>query len=113
MGRARINALLNESEFWERPEPVTPCCALCGRLPKRGTTEHHLIPRCCHSNRWFKKRFDRSRMNQTVPLCRDCHSAIHRFIPNEKELGRDYHTLEKLLEHEQIRRFVGWVRKQK
>ena len=31
-------------------------CLLCQRTPKKGTTEHHLIPRACHSNKWFKKK---------------------------------------------------------
>ena len=88
-------------------------CELCLRVPKKGTTEHHLIPRCCHSNKWFKKRFSREQMFTTVSLCRECHSAIHRFVPREKDLGRHYNTLEKLMEHESINTFVHWVRKRK
>ena len=88
-------------------------CCLCGRATKRGTTEHHLIPRQCHSNKWFKKRFTRLEMQQTIPVCPDCHDAIHRFVPSHKELGRYYNTPEKLLEHDQLNTFVTWVRKQK
>lgn len=91
------------------PQP----CRLCGRVLRRGTTEHHLIPRTCHSNRWFKRRFTREQMRETIPVCRDCHGSIHRLIPSEKELGRDYHTVEALLAHEQLSKFVAWVRKQK
>lgn len=87
-------------------------CALCGRQPKRGTTEHHLIPRTCHSNKWFKKRFSRERMRETIDVCRDCHKAIHELIPNEKDLGRNYNTLGLLLEHSAIRRFVTWASRQ-
>jgi hypothetical protein len=88
-------------------------CDLCGRLTKRGTTEHHLIPRTCHTNKWFKKNFTRAQMRQTIALCRDCHGAIHDLAPDEKQLGRDYNTLEKLLEHPEIGKFVAWVKKQK
>jgi len=88
-------------------------CALCGRVTKRGNTEHHLIPRTCRSNKWFKKRFDRERMNQTIAVCRDCHRAIHRLIPDEKELGRYYNTVELLLDHPEMGKFVAWVRKRK
>ena len=88
-------------------------CQLCGRVTKRGTTEHHLIPRKCHSNKWFKREFTREQMRKTISVCKDCHSAIHRFVPNEKTLGRYYNTIETLLEHEQIGNFVQWVRKQK
>ncbi len=85
-------------------------CALCGRVTRRGTTEHHLIPRRCHRNKWFKKRFSRTRMQQTISVCHDCHRSIHRFVPREKDLGRYHNTVETLLEHEQIARFVAWVR---
>ena len=88
-------------------------CQLCGRVTRRGTTEHHLIPRTCHSNKWFKKQFTRIEMKRTVDVCQDCHAAIHDLIPNEKELGRDYNTLEKLQGHDRIAKFVAWIRKQK
>ncbi len=88
-------------------------CELCGRVTRRGTTEHHLIPRTCHSNKWFKKRYSREQMNETVSLCLDCHGSIHKFIPSEKELGRYYNTLEALREHEQLGRFVEWVRRRR
>ena len=88
-------------------------CSLCGRLVRRGTTEHHLIPRTCHSNKWFKKRFTRDEMQATVDLCRDCHHAVHDAVPTEKELGRDWNTVEKLLSHPTIGKFVTWVRKQR
>ncbi len=82
-------------------------------MPRRGTTEHHLIPRTLHGNRWFKKRHTKEQMQQTIPVCRDCHLAIHRFIPSEKELGRYYASVEALMAHPQLERFVAWVRKQK
>jgi len=88
-------------------------CQLCGRSLKRGTTEHHLIPRTCHKNRWFQKNFTRERMSQTIDACRDCHGAIHRLIPREKELGRSYNTIVTLLGHPEISKFVDWVRRQK
>lgn len=88
-------------------------CELCGRQTKRGTTEHHLIPRTCHSNKWFKKRHTREQMQRTVSLCRDCHRAVHELIPDEKELGRHYYTLELLRHHPAIAKFVAWVRRQK
>ena len=86
-------------------------CELCGCLPKQGTTEHHLIPRTCHSNKWFKKNFSRELMRQTISVCKDCHSAIHKFVPREKDLGKHYHTIETLLAHEDIGRYVQWARK--
>ncbi|MEM7478883.1 MAG: hypothetical protein AAF483_28185 [Planctomycetota bacterium] len=88
-------------------------CELCGRVTKKGTTEHHLIPRTCHKNKWFQKNFTREQMAQTVSLCRECHNAIHKFVPKEKALGRYYYTLDLLRSHPQIAGFIEWVRKQK
>lgn len=93
----------------KHPKP----CRLCGRVLRRGTTEHHLIPRTCHSNKWFNRRFTRDQMRETIPVCRDCHRSIHDLIPSEKELGRDYNTVEALLAHAELGKFVAWVRKQK
>ena len=88
-------------------------CRLCGRITKGGTTEHHLIPRTCHKNKWFKKNFSRERMAETISLCRDCHRELHKQVPREKELGRYFNTVESLLAHEEIGKFVAWVSKQK
>jgi len=88
-------------------------CQLCQRTVKKGTTEHHLIPRRCHRNRWFQKNFTREQMRTTISVCGDCHNAIHRFVPREKELGRYHNTIETLLEHPEIGKFVVWVSKRK
>jgi hypothetical protein len=66
-----------------------------------------------HSNKWFRKRFTRQQMQQTISVCRDCHRSLHRFIPSEKELGRHYHTIDAILAHEQFRRYLDWVRRQR
>ncbi len=91
------------------PQP----CQLCQRETKRGTTKHHLIPRTCHKNKWFQKNFTRDQMRVTVELCRDCHTAVHKYVPKEKDLGRNYYTLEKLLAHPEIAKYVEWVKKQR
>jgi hypothetical protein len=88
-------------------------CQLCGRATKGGTTEHHLIPRTLHSNKWFKKRYSREQMQSTIDVCRDCHRAIHRLIPDEKELGRHFNTLPALRAHERVAKYIVWVRRQK
>jgi hypothetical protein len=88
-------------------------CSLCGRLMKRGSSRHHLIPRTCHRRNWFRKRFSKEEMQTTVAVCGDCHGAIHDLIPDERELGRSYYTLELLQAHPAMEKFLGWVRKQK
>ncbi len=82
------------------------CCELCRRA--RVLTFHHLIPRTLHRTKWFRKNFTRERMQAGIDICADCHSAIHGFI-SEKALGRDYNTIERLLEHPQLAEFVAWV----
>ncbi len=52
-------------------------------------------------------------MRVTVELCRDCHTAGHKDVPKEKDLGRNYYTLEKLLAHPEISKYVEWVKKQR
>lgn len=74
-------------------------CPLCGRelIDGPSVNEHHLIPRS-HRGR------------QTVRMHRICHGKIHAVF-SERELAQYYHTIERLLENEDIRKFVQWVRK--
>lgn len=39
-----------------------------------------------------------------------CHQKIHATFP-EKELYDFYHTVERLTEHEQMKKFIKWVSK--
>lgn len=83
-------------------------CTFCKR--EMELTFHHLIPRTCHKNKWFKDNFTFEDMKtRGVLLCKDCHITVHQTIPNEKELGRYYNTIETLLEQQDIKRFVNWV----
>lgn len=84
-------------------------CQLCER-EVGDTTRHHLIPRTLHSNKWFKKRFAREDMHETVDLCRDCHRQIHTFY-TPKELGRSYNSLEKLVAEQKLQTFITWLRR--
>lgn len=84
-------------------------CALCGS--DRLITFHHLIPRSCHGNKWFRKRFARQDMRERgIAICRRCHSFIHKKF-SEKELGRELNTLDKLLADETVQTFVAWARR--
>lgn len=87
-------------------------CELCGRV--QPLTEHHLIPRAVHRKTYFQKLFTKVEMTeQRISICRKCHKGIHRIIPDEKELARNYYTKELLLADERIRRHVDWVAKQR
>lgn len=74
--------------------------------------EHHLIPRKCHKKKWFRKMFSIQEMKTRIAmLCKSCHKEIHTLIPNEVEMGKRYNTLEKLMEHPLVRKYVLWKRK--
>jgi hypothetical protein len=74
-------------------------CELCGRQLVTGPTidEHHLIPK-----------LKGGRHGPKVTLHKICHRFIHATF-TEAELARVYNTIDRLLEHEAIQRFVGWV----
>lgn len=74
-------------------------CPLCGRelLDGPSVNEHHLVPRS-HRGR------EKARVH------RICHNKIHSVF-SEKDLARYYHTWERILENEEMRRFVEWVRR--
>lgn len=92
-------------------------CALCGRvIPAGKLTRHHLVPRSRTRKTKRRRRGEERRAavkqdRVTVWLCRPCHGTIHATL-SEKQLERDYPTLEALQAHPQIARFVEWVRKQ-
>ena len=87
---------------------VPATCELCGR-PVRHLTRHHLIPRTRHANRRNKRDFDRADVHRRIAwLCRPCHDHVHNVL-GEKELEREYNTLEALRGHPDVARFVDWI----
>jgi 5-methylcytosine-specific restriction endonuclease McrA len=90
----------------------TGSCDLCQRPNLTGLSFHHLIPKALHSTAWFEKRYDKAYMgSHGLNICRECHHAIHEFIPKEKDLGREYNTKELLLAHPMIAIHVKWIAK--
>jgi len=86
------------------------CCVLCERdMP---LTLHHLIPREVHD--WYRKREGKSKdeLHSGIMICRDCHSAVHKFEDN-KTLAAEYSTLEKLLAHPKVQQWIPYIRKQR
>lgn len=72
-------------------------CPLCRRpVPPSERSRHHLVPKT------FKGR-------ETVILHRICHRKIHSVL-TEREILRDYATIDALRAHPDIARFVDWVR---
>lgn len=86
-------------------------CELCNRVKSRSF--HHLIPRTCHRNKWFKKRYTKMEMaTRGLMLCSRCHRYVHE-CHSEKELGKNYNTKELLMADEKIFKFIKWVVKKK
>jgi len=75
-------------------------CVICKRvLGDVNISKHHLIPK----SRGGKK-------SELITIHNICHQKIHSIF-TEKELKRNYNTVEKLLAHESIIKFVKWVEK--
>jgi hypothetical protein len=75
-------------------------------------TRHHVIPVACHSNRWFKRRYSRQQMAASLGICRRCHGGLHQLFPDEKQLGLQFNSKERLLAHEGVQKMIAWVRRQ-
>ncbi|RWZ87245.1 MAG: hypothetical protein EO766_12020 [Hydrotalea sp. AMD] len=72
-------------------------CQICGRLLGNvRISEHHLIPK------EFKG-------TQTILIHDICHNKIHATFDN-KSLVHTYHTVERIVEHEEIQKFINWVK---
>ena len=99
MGRAKRNTNRMPDWFIHRPDGP-PTCEIC-RHPydRRELTRHHLVPRCKGGT-------------ETVLTCPPCHKTIHATF-TEKELERDFPTVEALVESEELRTWVRWIRKRK
>jgi hypothetical protein len=74
-----------------------PTCPLCER-PNDRPSDHHLVPRSRGGT-------------ETKTLCGDCHRAIHAVFTN-KELEKDYNTVEALLSHEELARMIRHIARQ-
>lgn len=86
---------------------MTGRCALCER--EEVLTRHHLIPRTRHHNKRNKRKFDRAVVHRTVGLCPPCHRQVHALF-TEKQLEREYSTVESLREHPAMEEFLAWIR---
>ncbi|KAI9847278.1 MAG: hypothetical protein M1837_002864 [Sclerophora amabilis] len=82
-------------------------CEICFRdwIP---LTYHHLIPRAVHAKVLKRGWHERWQLNAVAWLCRACHSFVHGIAGNE-ELARQWWTVEKLRERDDVKRWAEWV----
>ncbi len=75
-------------------------CPICQReLGTKNISKHHLTPKSKGGT-----------FGETAMLHNICHQKIHSLF-TEKELARDLNSIEKLLEKEEMQKFVKWVAK--
>lgn len=107
----------------KRVDPIPPhvwaprerqtACALCEREGAK-LTEHHLIPKAVHRKQRYRRMYDAEEMRtRKLLVCRACHNAIHRCIPDEKELAARYPTKEALLGNACLRKQVAYLSRQR
>lgn len=73
-------------------------CPLCRRPLANPCNKHHLLP--------LSKG---GKNTPTILLHKVCHDKIHTVF-TEMELKRHYNTIEKLQHHEEMAKFIKWVR---
>lgn len=84
-------------------------CEICLRswIP---LTYHHLIPKDVHAKALKRGWHHEDQLQNVAWICRACHSFVHRAASNE-ELAKEWFTVERLLEREDVRAFATWVGK--
>jgi hypothetical protein len=78
-------------------------CELCDREVER-LSVHHLVPK------QYSKRKN-TEIGPTAEICSACHRQIHALFDN-KRLGEELNSIEKLRNEPQMQKFLAWVRKQ-
>ncbi len=80
-------------------------CPLCDRPYGGEMQDHHLKPKM------FKSRTKEVHEDENFALLHKmCHQKIHATF-SEKELLDYYNTVDRLLENEEIQKFVKWISK--
>ena len=96
-GRIKRKQALRAGAYPRLPADDVTVCPLCNRpVPASQADAHHLVPKSKGGT-------------QTVVLHRICHRQIHAVL-TETELERHYFTVDRLLAHELVARFVRWVK---
>ena len=71
-------------------------CPLCNReIPAAQRDKHHLVPRVKGGR-------------ETEFMHRICHRQIHALF-SEAELAQKYATIDALLQHPEVQKFVNWI----
>jgi 5-methylcytosine-specific restriction endonuclease McrA len=76
-------------------------CPICGREMIEGPSvdDHHLIPKS-----------KGGKYMNVVRIHRICHNKIHS-VWTESELAQEFHTVEKIVQNNEIKKFIKWLKK--
>jgi 5-methylcytosine-specific restriction endonuclease McrA len=102
---AYISATTAPPPIWSQTRATS--CELCTRS-WINLTYHHLIPKAVHAKVLKRGWHEEWELNKVAWLCRACHSFVHRVATNE-ELAKDFYSVERLAEREDVGAFVKWV----
>ena len=82
-------------------------CPICGRelIPGPSIDRHHLLPKT-RGNR-DKRAYEDENL---IIIHKVCHSKIHHTF-SENDLFSHYHTIESIVNHPEIQKFINWVAK--
>jgi len=73
-------------------------CPICKRdTPPNYQEKHHLTPKS-------------KKGKETVLVCCSCGDMVHKLF-TLKELKKTYNTIEKILTHEEVQKWIEWVQK--
>ena len=77
-------------------------CPICKRnTPPQHQEKHHLIPRKTRKSKKEEK---------ILVVCCSCGDMLHKLFTN-KELGKQYNTLEAIIANLDVQNWVSWVQK--
>ena len=93
-------SLMEKDDGMEKYGIYENICPLCERnMPDKEKSKHHLIPAS-----------EGGKHTKTVVIHRMCHQKIHSVF-TEEEMALKYNSIEKLLEHEEVIKFISWIKK--
>lgn len=93
---------------WSHTRPGE--CEMCERAVP--LTYHHLVPKETHKKVLKRGWHEKWVLDSVAWLCRPCHSFVHRVATNE-ELARDFYTVEKLMDREDVAKWAAYVGRQR
>lgn len=97
-----------EIELISKMQECTLCKREIGEL-----TFHHLIPRKMHDKKYIKKMHPQLDFkSHGIYVCKPCHQSIHLYI-SHRELASYYYSVDKLLQHKVLQKFISFNSKQR